>query len=220
VPYFLDACQSAGQLPVDVGAISCDVATGTGRKFLRAPRGTGWFWVRPEWAERMEPPGIDTRSAESRSEERYVLGERARRFEEFETSYAARIGLGIATQYALLIGIAAIADRIGRLAEDLRDSLEGIGAAVHDGGRERCGIVTFTVPGRDPRVIRDSLSASGINVSVTDANFAPLDMASRGLRSAVRASPHVYNTDEELERLVDRVREEIDGPGSEAGPSR
>jgi selenocysteine lyase/cysteine desulfurase len=211
VPFFLDACQSAGQLTVDVAAIGCEVATGTGRKFLRGPRGTGWLFVSPEWSERMRPPGIDGVSADWLGEDSYSLKDRALRFEEFEISYAAIIGLGVAVAYALAIGIPAIADRINELAEGLRQSLRAIGAEVHDGGSRRSAIVTFTVPGRDPGSIQESLSAAGINVSVTQAPWARLDMEQRGLPAAVRASPHVYNSESEIQRLVEHVRQLSEG---------
>lgn len=212
VPFFLDACQSAGQLPVDVAVIGCDVATGTGRKFLRGPRGTGWLYVAPEWSERMRPPGIDGTSANWLGEDSYELKERARRFEEFETSYAARLGLGAAVDYALAIGIPLIAERINQLAESLRQALTGIGAAVHDGGSQRSAIVTFTVPGHDPGAIQESLADAGVNVSVTRAPWARLDMDQRGLPAAVRASPHAYNSEDEIERLVDHVRQLAESP--------
>lgn len=217
VPFFLDACQSAGQLPIDMGTIGCDVATGTGRKFLRGPRGTGWLFVAPEWSERMRPPGIDGVSATWLDENSYALKDRAQRFEEFETSYAARLGLGAAVDYALDIGIELIADRVNQLAEGLRRALVAIGADVHDGGTQRSAIVTFTVKGHDPLSIRESLTTAGINVSVTQAPWARLDMEQRGVMAAVRASPHAYNTEDEIARLVDTVRHHIEGHGSPAG---
>lgn len=205
-PFFLDACQSAGQLPVDAAAIGCDVATGTGRKFLRAPRGTGWLYVRPEWAERMAPPGIDNVSARWTAEDRYEYVERAGRFEEFERSIAGEIGLGVAVEYALALGIDAITQRIGGLAERLRAGLASVGASVHDGGQVRCSIVTFTVPRRSPVDVRASLAEERINVTVTEGNWSRLDMPRRGLDAAVRASPHAFNTEEEVDRLVEHVR--------------
>ncbi len=198
VPFFLDACQSAGQLTLDIPAIGCDAATGTGRKFLRGPRGTGWLYVAPEWSERMEPPGLDGASATWVDEERYVLTDRAGRFEQFETSYAARLGLGAAVEYALATGVALIAERIKLLADCLRSGLAETGAVTHDGGAERSAIVTFTVPGRDPASVQQALAAAGINVSVTGAPWARLDMEQRGLASAVRASPHAYNSEAEI----------------------
>jgi cysteine desulfurase/selenocysteine lyase len=214
VPFFLDACQSAGQLEVNVATIGCDVATGTGRKLLRGPRGTGWLFVAPEWSERMRPPGIDSGSAIWLDEDRYELKDRARRFEEFETSYAARLGLGVAVDYALTIGIPLIAERINHLAEGLRQALGDIGAEVHDGGSKRSAIVTFTLAGHDPISIRESLSAAGINVWVSDAPGARLDMEQRGLSAAVRVSPHAYNSEDEILRLVEHVRQIVEGRGS------
>jgi cysteine desulfurase / selenocysteine lyase len=205
VPFFLDACQSTGQLPVDVSAIGCDVATGTGRKFLRGPRGTGFVYVRAEWAERMSPPGIDGVSAEWLDGDRFVLADGARRFEEFEISGAGLLGLGVAVEYALALGIDEIAVRVGELAEELRARLVAEGADVHDGGSQRCGIVTFTLDGVTPTEIQAAARRVGVNVSVTDAPWARLDMESRGLTAAVRASVHYFNIVDEVERLVEIV---------------
>jgi selenocysteine lyase/cysteine desulfurase len=207
VPYFLDACQSTGQVPVDVTAIGCDVATGTGRKFLRGPRGTGYLYVRDEWIERLSPPGIDGVSAEWVDADRYRLAPDARRFEEFEHSVATALGLGAAVHYALACGVDAIAARIRELAESLRADLADAGAAVHDGGTERSGIVTFTVPGGpSPYELRARLAAQRVNISVSEAPWARLDMASRGLDAVARASVHAYNTEAEIARVVEVVR--------------
>jgi cysteine desulfurase / selenocysteine lyase len=205
VPFFLDACQSTGQVHVDVVAIGCDVATGTGRKFLRGPRGTGFLYVRDEWSERMRPPGIDGTSAQWIDADTFTTAAGAARFEEFERSLAAELGLGVAIRYALAIGIEAINARIVDLAETLRTSLVDAGAMVHDGGTHRSGIVTFTVDGVAPSDVQLAAARAGINVSVTEAPWARLDMESRGLTAAVRASVHAFNTEDELACLVDVV---------------
>ena len=201
--YFVDGCQALGHLPLDVRTIGCDVLTATGRKYLRAPRGTGLLFVSERIIERVDPPGIDGSGANWIDGSNYELAGDATRFEPFEASMATKVGLGVAADYALGWGMEAISKRIVELAEGLRTLLEDIvGVEVLDGGRERCGIVTFREAGRTPAETQAMLLAAGINTSVTKDESARLDMAERGVPSAVRASVHYYNTDAELERLV------------------
>lgn len=203
---FVDACQSIGQLPVHVGTIGCDVLTGTGRKWLRGPRGTGFVYVRAEFAGALRPVGIDGRSATWDAVDHYRLEPGAQRFIPFETPVAVRLGLGTAIDHALELGIAAIADRVASVAEDLRTRLAGIeGVTVHDGGRLRCGIVTFTVDGHPTTDVAGAARAAGVNVSVTDLPAARLDLGGDRPRAVVRASPHYYNTVDELDRLAEVV---------------
>ncbi len=205
VPFFLDACQSVGQLPVDVGTIGCDVLTATGRKWLRGPRGTGLLWVRRGFLERLDPIGLDG-AGSTWAVDGPVLNADATRFEEFEQPVAAVIGLGVAIGETLALGIDAIAGRIGALAEGLRARLDAVpGVTVRDGGQERSGIVTFTVDGVDAADVRSRLSGAGVNVSTSGVAAAQLDLGGKDYDAVVRASPHVYNTTEELDRLLDVV---------------
>jgi cysteine desulfurase / selenocysteine lyase len=207
VPFFLDACQSVGQLPVDVARIQCDVATVTGRKWLRGPRGTGLLFVRTDFAERLRPPGIGWSSALWDDADHYRLRPGADRFLEFEVPVAAHLGLGVAIDHVLDLGIDSIASRVQGLAEQLRAGLAEIGGVtVRDGGTRRSGIVTFTVEGVPPESVSASATAAGINVSVSGAAWARLDMAAPDPTSVVRASPHYYNTEDELARLIGTVR--------------
>jgi selenocysteine lyase/cysteine desulfurase len=202
VLFLLDACQSAGQMTLDVGALGCDMLSCTGRKFLRGPRGTGLLYVRREVMDRLEPPFVDLHAARWSARDAFEWRPDARRFENWETNYATKIGLGVAIDYALSWGLESIRGRVYGLADRLRHRLEAIpGVTVRDLGREKCGIVTFTLDGRDPVLIRDSLLARGINVSVSFLEYARLDMESRGIDSMVRASIHYYNTEEEVERF-------------------
>jgi selenocysteine lyase/cysteine desulfurase len=210
VPYFLDACQSVGQLAVDLGSIGCDVVTATGRKWLRGPRGTGLIAVRHDFAERLRPPGIGNSAAEWEDADHYRFRPGAGRFAEFEVPVAAHLGLGVAIDHALDLGIDAIAQRVGTLAEQLRADLGALpGVAVHDGGTHRSGIVTFTVEGVAPTALAGAAAAAGINVSVSDAPWARLDMVAPNPTSKVRASPHYYNTVDELARLVEVVHSHL-----------
>lgn len=200
--YLLDACQSVGQLPIDVEQIGCDMLSATGRKFLRGPRGTGLLYVRRSVLERLEPPFLDLHAADWVAPDRFEIRPDARRFENWETNYAGKIGLGVAIDYALEWGMAAIHERVHDLAAQLRDRLSELpGAIVRDLGVERCGIVTFSVADKRVEDLRRALAEERINVSTTTVTSTRLDMESRQLSEMVRASVHYYNTEEEIERF-------------------
>jgi cysteine desulfurase / selenocysteine lyase len=203
VPFLLDACQSVGQFPVDVGRIGCDMLSGTGRKYLRAPRGTGFLYVRREFLDKLEPPFLDLHAATWTAPGSYEIRGDARRFEDWETNYAGKTGLGVAVEYALSWGLDAIGIRVAELAETLRGRLRDIdGVTVHDQGLRRGGIVTFTVDGVPSREVQQQLAAKNINTSVSPVGSARFDLPRRGLPDLVRASVHYYNNDTELDRLI------------------
>jgi len=207
VPLLLDACQSAGQLPVDVEAIGCDVLSGTGRKFLRGPRGTGFLYLRRSLIEQLEPPFLDMRAADWLDDGSYRIRPDARRFENWETYYAGKVGLGVAVDYALELGIDAIWARIQELATQLRAKLQEVdGVTLLDRGAVLGATVTFTVDGHEPAAIRDFLAARGVNVSVMDRSSAQLDYGARGIETAVRSSVHYYNNENDLDRLVEGLK--------------
>jgi selenocysteine lyase/cysteine desulfurase len=208
IPLLLDACQSAGQLPLDVEELGCDILSGTGRKFLRGPRGTGFLYVRRGLIEELEPPLLDLRAADWQPDGTYTIRSDARRFENWETYYAGKIGLGVAVDYALDIGLDAIRARIVELAERLRAGLREIdGVTLLDRGAVLAATVTFTVDGVRPDDVQERLAARGVNVSTMDASSAQLDYGPRGLTESVRSSVHYYNDDNDLDRLVEGVKE-------------
>ena len=207
VPLLLDACQSIGQLPVDVNEIGCDILSGTGRKFLRGPRGTGFLYVRRELIERLDPPLLDMHTAEWQPDGSYRIRADARRFENWETYYAGKVGLGVAVDYALAIGIEDGWERIQALASRLRAELAELpDVTVLDRGAVLGATVTFTVADLPAAEVQRRLAAERINVSVMDAASARLDFDPRGLEEAVRSSVHYYNSDEEIDVLVEAVR--------------
>jgi selenocysteine lyase/cysteine desulfurase len=208
VPLLLDACQSVGQLPLDVEELGCDILSGTGRKFLRGPRGTGFLYVRRDLIEDLEPPLLDMRAAEWQPDGTYTIRSDARRFENWETYYAGKIGLGVAVDYALEIGIDAIRERIVELAERLRAALREIdGVTLLDRGAVLAATVTFTVDGVSPDEVQQRLEERAVNVSTMEASSAYLDYGPRGLAETVRSSVHYYNDDNDLDRLVEGVKE-------------
>jgi len=215
--YLLDACQSAGQLPLDVTGLGCDMLSATGRKFLRGPRGTGFLWVRAEVAAQLEPHVVDLRAAEWTSPDTYRLAPGARRFETWERSWANALGLGAAVDHALGWGLAEIEQRNASLAGAVRAGLAAIaGVTVRDLGLRRSAIVTFTVDGRPSAEVSAQLRARGINTSVTTAGSAQHDLPRRGITDMVRASVHYYNTEDEVAALLDAVGDLAAAPGGRA----
>ncbi len=203
VPFLLDACQSAGQMPLSVDDIGCTMLSATGRKYLRGPRGTGFLYVQRDWIERLEPPLLDLHAATWTGPDTYEIQPDARRFETYEGHVAGKVGLGVAVEYALELGLGTIFERVQRLASTLRTALSDVpGVTVHDVGRTRCGITTFSAEQKDAQTIQAALRERGINVSVSTPSSTRLDAEARNLPDLIRASVHYYNTKEEVERFV------------------
>ncbi len=206
--YLVDACQSAGQLPLDVARIGCDLLSATGRKYLRGPRGIGFLYVSKAVVDSLHPPMIDLHSAEWVEIDSYRLRPDARRFENWENNCAAKLGLGRAIDYALDIGVENIAAEVIRLADRLRALLGEIpGVTLFDIGRRKCGIVTFAVDGISAAAVESALRENNIHVSVTTPASTLIDATRRHLPEMVRASVHCYISDDELEACARRVAE-------------
>ena len=208
IPFLLDACQSAGQLPLDVEKIGCDMLSATGRKYLRGPRGTGFLFVRRDFLDRLDPPTPDLHGAEWISPTEYRLRDDTRRFELWESNVAATLGLGAAVEYALAQDVPTTWMRIRKFAANLRERLAAVdGATVRDVGRVRGGIVTFDLTEQDAHALKKRLREMAINVSVSVPNSTLLDARSRSLPPMIRASVHYYNSEEEIERFVGSLRD-------------
>lgn len=206
--YLLDACQSVGQMPIDVQAIGCDILAVTGRKFLRGPRGTGLLYVNKKVLESLVPPFLDLYAAEWITKDRFSIRKDAKRFENWERYVAGQIGLATAMDYLLELGIETIWRRIQSLATLLRLELKQLGGVcLHDLGQHQCGIVSFSIEGKDPMDIKKQLSEKKINISVSSKAYTLLDMESRHLDYILRASVHYYNTEEEVGRFIQALKD-------------
>lgn len=202
VTYLLDSCQGVGHVPLDVKAIGCDLLSGTGRKYLRGPRGTGFLYVSERLIDSLEPPFLDQHSATLVSRDKYEIQPDARRFENWEQFYAGKAGLAVAVDYALSWGLDNIQRRVYDLAASLRQALSSIpGVVVTDQGAEQCGIVTFNVRPTSAASVQSRLREERINVSVSsgDGNFVLFE--ENGVDEVVRASVHYFNTNDEIDRF-------------------
>lgn len=207
IPYLLDACQSVGQLVIDVEEIGCDLLSATGRKYLRGPRGTGFLYVRKSILEKLEPPFLDLHAAEWSSRDQYEMRPDARRFENWECNVAAKLGLGQAVDYALNLGLNNIEQQVITLAQQLRMALAVLpSVTVQDLGENKCGIVTFTVAGHSALEVKAYLASKAINVAASTLSGTRIDMENRGLADLVRASVHYYNTEEEIAKFCAAVK--------------
>jgi selenocysteine lyase/cysteine desulfurase len=207
--YLVDACQSVGQMPVDAAALECDFLSATARKFLRGPRGAGFLYVSDRALEEgLEPLFIDMRGADWTLEDLYQPAPDARRFETWEFAYALVLGLGAAVRYALQVGVEEAAARAWSLAAALRKQLADLpGVRVLDRGATRCAIVTAHVAGQDPAMLVRALRRRGINTSSADRTAAVLDFDDKGVEGALRLSPHYYNTEAEIDAVVEALAE-------------
>jgi len=203
VPFLLDACQAVGQLPLDVEALGCTILSGTGRKYLRGPRGTGLLYVQRDWIERLRPPLLDQHAANLTSASTYTIRDDAKRFENWEQNFAGKAALGTAIDYALAWGLEATWERVQTLGALLRQRLRALDrVTVVDQGQIQCGIVTFTVEAMVAGDIKAALRVRNINVSVSDGSGNRVSYDRRGLTATVRASVHYFNTEDEIDCLI------------------
>ena len=209
--YILDACQSVGQLPLDVKELQCDFLSVTARKFLRGPRGTGFLYISDKALQKgLEPLFIDMRGAEWIEKDIYRPREDAMRYEDWEFAYALVLGTSAAIEYCLNIGVDRIERQVRLLSDLMRKELSTLDKVrVLDRGPELGGLVTFTVKGAQPQHLVAELSKRKINVVPSYRNFAVIDFDEKGVEWALRASPHYYNTSEEIREFLAALKDII-----------
>jgi len=206
VLYLLDACQSVGQLPVDVSKVGCDFLSMTGRKYLRGPRGTGFLYARKRTTSHIEPIFLDNHAARWSEDRGYTVEQSALRFENWERYFAGVIGLKVAADQANELGMEPIWGRIRELADGLRERLSKLkGVTLTDLGQVKGGIVTFAVDGVEHTELKSKLRQQKINVTVSTQFSSRLDLRGRGLKNVMRSSVHIYNTEDELDRFVEAL---------------
>ncbi len=206
--YLVDACQSAGQIPVDVTKIRCDFLGATMRKFLRGPRGAGILYVSDKIInQKLEPLFIDMRGADWISADEYTPRMDARRFEDWELPYALVLGSKAAIDYANNIGLEKIKERNIHLCTRIRKGISEInGLRLLDIGPEQSSIITIEIPNQKAHEVLLSLRKENINTSVGQKSFALIDFEAKNVNWALRISPHYYNTEEEAETIIHALK--------------
>ena len=202
IPFLLDATQSVGQIPVDVQRIGCDLLCGTGRKFLRGPRGTGFLWVSDGVLDRLVPTQPDVRSTRWTPDAGLGWSPGAQRFETFERNIAALLGLGSAVRQALDLGVEEISARAIGLAERLRAALAEIdGITVEDRGVRKGAIVAAGHAVVPADRLAAWLRGCGVNLSITWPPYPGTDSAD-SVRPLLRFSPHHYTLEQEIDETA------------------
>jgi cysteine desulfurase / selenocysteine lyase len=197
--FVVDAIQSLGALPVDVQAMNIDYLAAGGQKWMLAAEGAAIFYCRRDLLERTRPLVIGAVTVEKFIEFStydYTLAKTARRFESGTYNIAGFRALRAAMELLLSLGSLAIADRIKHLTDRLTRGLRDKGYTVASprDGDQWSGIVSFASPGHDHDAVARSLRKEH-----------KTELVVRGGR--LRASPHFYNTDEQIDRLIERLPE-------------
>ena len=193
----VDAIQAAGAVRLDLRATPVDFLCAGAQKWLLGPIGVGFAYVGPRMLERLTPVTVGADSV-VHDEEYFVydltLKPDARRFEETAPNYPGILGMGAAVNLLLRAGIEAVENGVLRLADRLRDELPNRGYELvlkPTLASERSGIVSFRHPRMVPAELHTRLREAGVIISL------------RG--DFLRASPHYYNSDEDLDRLLEAL---------------
>lgn len=207
IPFFIDAGQAVGQVPVDVQALQCDVLKSAGRKHLRGPRGTALLYIRPDFLQHLNPVQRDVFSAPWTADG-FDLRNDARRFETSEVSFALLAGLGNALQEINQWGIERVWERVSQTSTRIREALRQLPQiTLHDLGTTHSGLIAFNLAGWDSFELQRRLGLKRINIGANGIAYTPLDMQARGLASIARISVSPLNTDDDIERLMTSLGE-------------
>jgi len=196
----VDAIQSAGAMQIDVERDDVDFLTNACYKWLLSPPGAGYLYVKKELIEKFEPPYVGWASVKQDIFETtdfwdiwsLKLSETASRFEVGSPSFISLMGATEALKLLLNIGIENITRRILRLTDHLIEAVKNLGLKLQtpEESPYRSGIVNFKID--KPQELAEKLKQKGIIVSART--------------HGIRVSPHFYNTEEEIDRLIEEAR--------------
>jgi cysteine desulfurase/selenocysteine lyase len=208
----LDACQSVPHLPVDLPALGVDVAVFSGHKML-GPTGIGVFWARRELLEAMPPFLTGGSMIGTVTMEGSTWAAPPQKFEAGVPMVSQAVGLAAACDYLSAIGMPVVAAHEQALTARMLDGLTGLagvrvlgptGTAAADLAH-RGGTVAFVVDGVHAHDVGQVLDDAGVAVRVGHHCAWPLHRR-LGVQASVRASTHVYSTEDDVDAMLAAVR--------------
>jgi len=199
--YLIDACQSIGHLDINVKSIKCDVLVGSGRKYLRGPRGTGFIFIKKKIKERINPLILDSHNS---SLENKIKVTNKHIFENFEYSPALKIGLSESINQINKVGIARIEENIRKKTIYFREKLKKNPKIItYENNNNFSGISTLNFQEEDPKRIFNHLLKKKILTSVTQKKKLLRPFKKKKILSALRVSIHYYNTYKQIDYLIE-----------------
>ena len=202
----VDGAQSTPHIPVDVQALDADFFAFSGHK-VYGPMGIGVLYGREELLNAMPPFLTGGEMIESVTRDGAVFAELPHKFEAGTVNVADAVGLHAAIDYVKSIGFTAMHQQEVALT---RRAMDAIGEMPHvhvlgsEKPEEHCGIITFTVDGVHPHDISEILASDGVAIRAGHHCAQPL-LAYLKHPSTARASLAFYNTESEVDRLLDSI---------------
>ncbi len=197
----LDACQSVGQVEVNVKKINCDVLVGSGRKYLRGPRGTGFIYINDKIREKINPMILDMRNSEIIGDK--IKVKKSNIFENFEFSPSLQVGLSKALERVNEYGINKIEENIIKKSKYFRKKLENYHQITFFENLDTLtGINTLKIKGLSSFKIYTYLLSKGILCSISKYSSSLLYFKKLKVNDLVRISIHQYNSYDDIDYLV------------------
>ncbi len=201
IPVLIDAAQAIQHMPVDVQALDCDFFAFSGHK-MYAATGIGVLYAKENWLESLPPYQTGGGMVESVRLENTTYAELPLKFEAGTPNIAAAISLEAAIRYIQAVGIEQIAAHEQDLLQYLTASLTDLEeVTIYGPQNQRCGVLSFNLDAVDPYDAGMILDKMGIAVRTGTHCAAPV-MQHYRIRGTLRASFALYNTREEVERLI------------------
>jgi cysteine desulfurase/selenocysteine lyase len=208
---FVDGSQGPGHMPVNVNDLGCDFYGFSGHKGPLGPQGTGGLYVKKEIIEKMEPMILGGGIISDVAANGYRLADTySKRFDAGTPNIPGMIGLGRAAEYVNEIGVGNIERREKKLGGTLLDGLSRMKDVEVYGPDDDRGTITFNIKAwrcHDVSLALDEkniLTRAGHHCCIPFMRFLGIHEKYGG---NVRVSFHYYNTEEEVEKVIDAIGE-------------